>query len=156
VRWLVDTSAWSRRLLPHVAQQLQGILAEEEDSELVLSPSVLLELMRGPQHEAVAEERRTLTRAMEVLGVDDRTFELAAEAMERLALHQAEAHRLQIPDLITAALAHQHGCGVVHIDEDLKLLEAHGGLTFEARKLELPPPDDNKDGASSWPPGELI
>ncbi|HWT92295.1 MAG TPA: hypothetical protein VN238_04815 [Solirubrobacteraceae bacterium] len=40
MRWLVDTSAWARRGLPGIADQLEAILDEDDDSELVLSPAV--------------------------------------------------------------------------------------------------------------------
>lgn len=138
MRWLVDTSALARRSVPDVARQIRDILQEDDSHELVLSPSVLLEMMRGAQREAVAEERERLCEAMEVLTADAGTFELAADAMQHLALHRAEAHRLPIADLVTAALAHQYGCGVIHIDDDFALLEAHSGLTFTAHELELP------------------
>lgn len=141
MRWLVDTSAWARRALPGIAEQLDAILDEDPEAELVLSPAVLLELMRGPQGEAVAHERHELEGSLQVLEADARTFALAADAMERLAEHAPEAHRLPIPDLLTAALAHQHGCGVVHVDGDFALLAAESGLSFEARGLELPPDD---------------
>jgi predicted nucleic acid-binding protein len=150
VRWLVDTSAWARRALPHVAEQLAAILDEDPDSEFVLSPAVLLELMRGPQGAEVGEARRELEGTMQVLAADGATFELAADAMERLAEIAAEAHRLPVSDLITAALAHQHGCGVVHLDGDFTLLAEQGGLAFEARGLELPAPD-GEAGSSAGP-----
>lgn len=149
MRWMVDTSAWSRRDVPEIRQQLQDILAESPDSELVLSPSVLLELMRGPQGDEVARERETLTRSMETLPADARTFELAAGAMETLASASAEGHRVPVPDLVTAALAQQHGCGVVHLDGDFERLAQHAGLGFEQRRLELS--DDGEDRGLSHP-----
>jgi predicted nucleic acid-binding protein len=149
VRWIVDTSAWSRRDIPEVRAQLTEILAEEQDSELVLSPSVLLELMRGPQGDEVARERERLTAGMETLAADARTFELAAGAMECLASVGPEAHRLPVPDLITAALAHQHACGVVHVDEDFELLARRSGLEFEQRRIELP--GDRSGSATGHP-----
>lgn len=138
MRWLVDTSAWARRGLPGIADQLAALLDEYDDAELVLSPAVLLELLRGPQGAAVATARRELEGSLPVLEADARTFALAADTMERLAAHAPQAHRLPVPDLITAALAHQHGCGVVHVDGDFDLLAAHAGLDFEARGLNLP------------------
>lgn len=141
MRWVVDTSVWSRRDLPEINEQLKEVLGEAPDSELVLSPAVLLELMRGPKKKAVAAERKALTDSMTVLAVDAATFELAADAMESLATYRAEAHRLPIPDLITAALAHQHGCGVLHIDDDFSLISEHSSRNFEQRELAQAPPD---------------
>lgn len=135
MRWLVDTSTWARRDQPAIAAALQALV--ESGDELVLSPPVLLELLRGPQGEAVAEERQALTDAMEVIAADARTFALAADAMERLARHAPAAHRLPVTDLVTAAQAHQHGCGVVHCDGDYDVIAEHGGLEFECRRLPL-------------------
>lgn len=135
MRWLVDTSAWARRDQPEVAEKLQALLGSGD--ELALSPPVLLELLRGPQDQAVAEERQALTEAMQVIPADARTFELAADAMERLARHAPVAHRLPVTDLVTAALAHQHGLGVVHCDGDYAEIAEHGGLKFKCRRIEL-------------------
>jgi len=149
VRWIVDTSAWSRLNRPEVKEQLEELLAGDED-ELVLSPAVELELMREPQGGAVAAKRRELEEAMEVLAADAETFSLAADAMERLADHHAEAHRRPIADLITAALAHQHDCGVVHLDGDFELLAEHSGLEFEVVRVQLY--DDDEGGGRAAHP----
>lgn len=141
MRWIVDTSAWARRRVPAITRQFDDMLAVD-GTELLLSPTGMLELMRGPQDVEVAAERRRLTAGMELLGVDDLTFQLAAGAMERLALHQPQAHRLPLADLITAALAHQHDCGVVHIDRDFELLASESGLALNTRELQLPSPHD--------------
>lgn len=137
MRWIVDTSAWSRRATPKVNEQLNDILSEADDGVFVLSPAVLLELLRGPQGDDVAVERETLTASMELLSVDATTLALAADAMVALATHDAVAHQLPPSDLITAALAHQHGCGVVHVDDDFQRLAHHSGLRFEQRRIEL-------------------
>lgn len=144
MRWIVDTSAWSRLHRPEARQQVEDLLAGEED-EMVLSPAVELELLREPQGDAVSARRAELEAAMEVLPADAETFALAAAAMEQLAQHQAEAHRRPVPDLITAALAHQHRCGVVHLDGDFDLLAQHSGLGFEVFRIEL---DDEDDGGA--------
>lgn len=149
MRWIVDTSAWSRRDIPAVRTQLSEILAECEDSEFVLSPTVLLELMRGPQGDAVAREHAALTAIMETLPTDTHTFALAASAMETLAAVSAEGHRLPVPDLVTASLAHQHGCGVVHLDDDFEELARNSGLNFEQRRIELP--EDAPAGGTGHP-----
>jgi len=144
VRWIVDTSAWSRLDRPEVKKQLEELLAGEAD-ELVLAPTVELELMREPQWDAVAAKRQELEAAMEVLAADAETFALAADAMERLAQHHAEAHRRPIADLIPAALAHQHGGGVVHLDGDFDLLAEHSGLELEVFRVQV---SDDGEGAA--------
>lgn len=137
MRWLIDTSAWARRETIAVSEQLAALLDEEEGSEFVLSPTVLLELLRGPQGDQVSERRQSLTEAMEVVAADKGTWSIAADAMIKLALHHPTAHRLPVADLLTAALAHQHGLGVVHVDGDFELLAHWSGLTFPERRLEL-------------------
>jgi len=146
VRWIIDTSAWSRRHDPAVAKQLEEMLAEEDD-ELVLSPAVQLELLREPQGGAVAKLRTDLEEAMDVLEADAETFALAADAMEVLARHHA--HRLPVTDLITAALAHQHECGIVHRDGDYQVIADHSDLGFEVIRVE--PDDGGSGGPASHP-----
>ncbi|RYG67810.1 PIN domain-containing protein, partial [bacterium] len=138
VRWIVDTSAWARRDLPGVANQLEALLDEDESAHFVMSPAVLLELLHGPQREDVGSLRRAFESEFEVLETDAQTFVLAADAVEALSALGPEAHRLPIPDLVTAALAHQYGCGVVHVDGDFSVLAQHSGLTFSEHRIELP------------------
>lgn len=133
---LIDTSAWSRRNAPEVRDQLERLIAD--DGPLVLSPSVLLELLRAPQGKEVAEERARLNELLEVVAADAATFELAADAMERLALYQPEAHRLPLADLVTAALADQHGYDVVHCDGDFECIAEHTDLDFGHHQIEVP------------------
>lgn len=108
-----------------------------DEDEFVLSPAVHLELLREPQGDAVGARRRELEGAMEILAADAETFSLAADAMEAFAQHDAVAHRRPIADLVTAALAHQHRCGVVHLDGDFDVLARYSGLQFEVRRIEL-------------------
>jgi predicted nucleic acid-binding protein len=138
VRWIVDTSAWARRDKPAVRDQIKSILEESDESRLVLAPTVMLELLRGPQGDAVAAERSRLLDHMELLAADTETFALAADAMERMAEWAPEGHRIATADLLTAALAHQHRCGVIHIDRDFLELAERSGLTFEERMLAAP------------------
>ncbi len=142
VLWLIDTSAWARRDVTEVRDQLDELLSE--DGELALSPPVLLELLRGPQGEEVAREHARLTGMMVTLPADEETFRLAAEAMERLAAHAREGHRLPVTDLVTAALAHRHHCGVVHCDGDYEQIAEYGGLSFPHRKIGI---SDSPTGA---------
>lgn len=136
MRWILDTSVWARADRDDVRGQIEQFLGGDE-GELVLAPSVELEMLRGPQGEAVAARRSELEAAMDVLRVDAETFVLAADAMQELARYEREAHRRPLADLITAALAHQHGCGVIHVDGDFEVLAAHSGLTFPAVRLKL-------------------
>jgi predicted nucleic acid-binding protein len=137
-RFLVDTSALARAGRPDVREQLRALLAE--DGELVLSAPVVIELLRVPVGAAVGARRAELLATYAVLVPDTETFTLAYAAMERLAAHAPTAHRLPLSDLVTAALAAQHRCAVVHVDRDFALLAEHGGLDFEALRLRLEAP----------------
>lgn len=145
MRWLVDTSAWARRDIPEIAEQIAAILAEDPRSELALSGPVLLELLRGPQGAAVAAERRDLESAMVRVALDEQIVTAAADAMVRLAEHAPDAHRLPVADLLTAALADRHRCGIIHVDAHFGALARHSGLTFEHRQLHLPPVTPDRD-----------
>ena len=135
--WLVDTSAWSRREVPAVKELLRQ-LVEDDGDELALSPAVLIELLRGPQWGEVAAERQRLEDAFPVLPVDDETVRIIADAMQALALTGAEAHRRPVTDLLTSALAHRHGAGILHFDRDYGAIAEHGGLDFTARRVCRP------------------
>jgi predicted nucleic acid-binding protein len=149
VRWLVDTSAWSRRRIPAVGAQLAALLDEAPDNELVLSGPVLLELLTEPQGADVAATETMLREAAEILAPDDETIRLAAQMMNNLAQAGTDFHRRPIADLLTAALAHQHACGLIHIDRDFELIAQHGGLAFTQRRLKLPEADGAPHPAAS-------
>lgn len=146
MRWIVDTSAWSRRGQKKVADQLAEVVRRGD--ELAFSPPVLIEVLRGPQGAAVAEERAKLTADVPVLPLSADTFELAADAMEKLAEHSPEGHRVPISDLVTAVIAHEHGVGVLHCDGHFKLLSEHAGLSFPEDELEFDPPDGSSNPAA--------
>jgi predicted nucleic acid-binding protein len=146
---LVDTSAWARRQIPEVGAQLAALLDEAADNELALSGPVLLELLTEPQGVEVAVTEATLRDAVEILAPDDETIQLAAQMMSHLAQAGADFHRRPVADLMTAALAHQHGCGLVHIDRDFELIAQHGGLAFLERRLELQEADGRPHPAAA-------
>jgi predicted nucleic acid-binding protein len=67
MRWIIDTSAWSHRGRPEVAKQIEDLLAENDQSELVLASSVELEILRDPQGAGAAELRAEIEDSMDVL-----------------------------------------------------------------------------------------
>jgi hypothetical protein len=71
--------------------------------------------------------------------------------METLADHGPTSHRLPVPDLISAALAHQHGCGVIHYDEHFDLMAEHSGLDFKALRIQLVDAGDDGGGGQASP-----
>ncbi len=129
-RWLLDTSAYSRRHIPVVREDLAQRLDAGE--ELCLSAPTLLELLRTPRGTRVAAERETLGDAFAIVGLTERTGELAADAMVKLAAHTTDGHRLPVADLLTAALAAERGLGVLHIDKHFDRLATIGDLDFKS------------------------
>jgi predicted nucleic acid-binding protein len=87
VRWIVDTSAWSRRGIPDIAEQINAILDEDPANELVLTGPVLIEILREPQGEAVAAARAGLEGAMTVLAVTPAAQAAAVDALVVLAAY---------------------------------------------------------------------
>jgi predicted nucleic acid-binding protein len=138
VRWIADTSAWARRGIPEIGDQLAALLDEAPENELVLTGPVLMELLREPQGPAVAELRAEYEQAMLILPVTPAAQAAALDALQTLAAHGPESHRLPISDLLTAAIAAESECGIVHIDGDFELIAEHSGLRFEHRRLRLP------------------
>jgi predicted nucleic acid-binding protein len=119
-----------------VRQTLEELTVEGRG--LCVSQPVLLELLRQPQGEAVAAEHQTLLGILKLVPADTETFELAAGAMEQLALRGTTAHRLPVVDLLTAALAHQRNLAVTHCDGDYELIAQHSGLKFHTLKIPVP------------------
>lgn len=146
MRWIVDTSAWSRRGQQKVTDQLENVVRRGD--ELAFSPPVLIEVLRGPQGADVAEERARLTADVPILAASADTFELAADAMTKLAEHSADGHRVPISDLLTAVIAHEHGAGVLHCDGHFTLLSEHAGLSFPEEELEFDAPDSSSNPAA--------
>jgi predicted nucleic acid-binding protein len=127
-RWLLDTSAYTRRHIPAVKDALRRHV--ESGDELCFATPTLLELLRTPRGEAVAGERDALREAFEVVALSERTGELAADAMVSLAANTTDGHRLPVADLLTAALAAEGGLGVLHVDKHFDRLATAGGLGF--------------------------
>lgn len=147
MRWILDTSAYSRRHVPEVEQQIRELLEENDDNELVLSPAVLIELLRAPEGDKVEMLRTDLALGFVTLPINDNTVELATDAQISLAVNTTEGHRMPISDLLTAAVAHQQGCGVAHIDSHFTMLARHTDLRFQERRLQLPSESAGTDSA---------
>lgn len=145
-RWLLDTSAYSRRGVRVVGDELARRL--DAGDELCLSAPVLLELLRAPRGAAVAAALEGLTDAFEVVALTPNTTKLAAEAMVTLAERSPDAHRLPIADLLTAAQASELGFGVLHVDHDFDVLST-SGLQFESEMVCSP--DDLPSGTQQSP-----
>lgn len=135
MRWIVDTSAWSRRGQQEVRDQLRAVV--QAGDQLAFSPPALIEVLRGPQGADVAAQRAKLAGDIPVLAFSANGFDLAIDSMEVLAEHSPEGHRVPVADLLTAVIAHEHGAGVLHCDGHFKLLSEHAGLAFPETSLKF-------------------
>jgi predicted nucleic acid-binding protein len=63
---------------------------------------------------------------------DADTWPLAEKAQRELADNPSLSHRVAPNDLLLAAIASQHGLGILHYDSDFDLLAKHTTLDFES------------------------
>lgn len=63
---------------------------------------------------------------------DAETWLLAERAQRELAENSAVSHTVKLADLLVAAIASQHGLGILHYDADYDLLSHHTRLDFES------------------------
>ena len=66
------------------------------------------------------------------VGADALTWRSAADAQAALAADSAVSHRVKPIDLLLAAIADQHGVGVLHYDHDYDTIRAHTPLSYRS------------------------
>lgn len=76
-----------------------------------------------------------LEAAFDWLRPDAETAAIAMRLQHRMAGTGPTAHRVKTPDLLIAALAVQHGVGVLHYDSDYDLIRDRGGEPFMSKWL---------------------
>lgn len=76
------------------------------------------------------ELRRSVENAFDWVWPDDETARIALRMQERMASTGPTAQRVKTVDLFTAALASQHGLGVLHYDSDYDVIHDRGGEPF--------------------------
>jgi predicted nucleic acid-binding protein len=130
---LLDNSAWARVGLG----RLQGAdRSRWEDAvrndELMVCPPFALEALYSARG---AGDYRALVAALggfRHAAADDRTWQLAADAQAELAADARVSHRVKPIDLLIAAVADQHGLGVLHYDHGYDTIGRHTPLTFQS------------------------
>lgn len=136
---VLDWSAYTRFLIAtrkgpgggRLTQRgLQRFRESVLDGELYVCPPFRLEA-RYSALEGVDFERidRTLDGFPQA-DADGSTFAVAMAAQQDLAEAKGVSHRVKPVDLLVAAIAHQHGIGVLHYDADYDALATGTGLTF--------------------------
>lgn len=118
-RYLIDTSAAARMNEPAVADKLVELI----DLGLVgttagLDAEALYSSRGGAEYEQLRSDR---AQAYEYLPTHDEHWQVALEARRQLAV--TGRHRaVGIADLLTAAIARDHGVTVVHYDADFDIV----------------------------------
>lgn len=123
----IDKGLGNRRL---TASQLQRFEDAVLSGELHVCPPFRLEARFSARS---ASDFATLDETLagfEQAQADQQTFGLALSTQQDLAGAKGVSHRVKPVDLLVAALAHQHGLGVLHYDNDFDTLARKTSLTF--------------------------
>ena len=132
-RLLIDLSAWARSGHGRV----RGRWAELVGGDCLLChPVFAVELLHSATSPGDYRRLRAdIGRGFDWLWPDQRTAETAMELQQRMATSAPTGQRVKTADLLIAALAVQHGLGVVHYDSDYDLILEHGGERFTSEWL---------------------
>ncbi len=135
-RYLIDLSAWARAARPGARRRWTSLM---ESGRLVCHPVFALELLHtAPNRVEFASLASDLTRGFEWVRPDEDTMPLALDLQRRMAGRSPAGQRVKTPDLLTAALAEQHGLGIVHSDRDYDAIKDHAGAAYDSEWLAPP------------------
>ena len=124
LRILVDTTVW-RDFFTGVAseEKLSLNLLLRNRYHVVLTPTILMELLQGTQADARYHQIREYLLQIPVLPLSTETHVEAAEINRRL---RRMGLRLQAPQkCLAAAAAMEHDCVLLHRDTDLDCIIQH-------------------------------
>lgn len=139
---LVDNSIYARRDHSVVAERWQQASA---DGQLVLVAPMLAEVVYSARNgDAARQELADLLLAYDLEPITPGTWDLALRAQAQLArVGNGYQRRFSIADLLTAALAHQTGLGVLHYDRDFDDIEKDSELVYRSVWAASPPSLDS-------------
>ena len=104
--------------------------------DLVCHPVFALELLHNALDPTHYRRLRTdLDEAFDWVWPDAATAQVALRMQQRMATRVPTGQRVKSADLLTAALAVQHGLGVVHYDSDYDVIRERGGEAFRSEWL---------------------
>ena len=111
--WVADTSAWARAQHPAVAPQWK---AAARAAEIIGCPVITLELLYdAPDHAHVDALAATLA-GLRHAPITRTVTDTAIRAVQDLAARGAAgAHRVRVPDALTAAAAAERGFAVLQL-----------------------------------------
>jgi len=146
---LIDNSIYARRDHPLVAERWQQ--ATEAGQLILVQPMLMEVLYSAKTGEAAREQLDDLQAAYDVELIDDEVWDLALGAQAQLAhVGNGYQRRFSITDLLTAALAHQLGIGVLHYDADFDQIRGQSDLDYRSVWAAKPP---SLDGVADPDPG---
>ncbi|MDQ3608298.1 MAG: PIN domain-containing protein [Actinomycetota bacterium] len=139
---VVDNSIYARRDHPMVEARWQEAT---EAGQLILVTPLLTEVLYSAKSGGAAQqELEDLKAAYDFELVDDDVWELAVQTQAELAqVGRGYQRRFSITDLLTAALAHQRGYGVLHYDADYDQIRQASGLQYQSVWAAQPPSLDS-------------
>jgi predicted nucleic acid-binding protein len=103
------------------------------DGELCVCPPFRLEARFSAQGGLDFARIDTTLNGFDQAEADDQTFALALTAQQDLAQARGISHRVKPVDLLVAAIAHQHGLGVLHYDKNYDALSSKSSLIFASK-----------------------
>lgn len=125
---IVDTSVWIEYLKPGpsaAGDHLESAIRER--SRLVVTETVLMELLSGTTDELVTARRLRLLESFEVVPLAPLVDSLAAARLQRECRRAGESVR-NLGDCLIAAVALRIGIPVLHRDRDFEVMGRHCGL----------------------------
>jgi predicted nucleic acid-binding protein len=130
-RLLLDNSAWVRIFDPSISEARADQIADEfgEERIAVCLPFLLeagYSARSGNDHEELLDELGSI----EVMPIGPEVELRALDAQAQLA--RVGHHRIPPVDIIIAALADRHSCGVLHYDADYDVLLEKTDLDFSS------------------------
>lgn len=125
---IVDTSVWIEYLRPgesSAGDHLEAAIRQRE--RLVVTETVMMELLSGTTDELVAARRLRLLESFEVVPLATVVDSLSAAHLQRACRRAGETVR-NLGDCLIAAVALRVGIPVLHRDRDFEVLGRHCGL----------------------------
>ncbi|MFT3871810.1 MAG: PIN domain nuclease [Nocardioides sp.] len=125
---IVDTSVWIEFLRPgpsRAGDRLATMI--EAGDRIVVTETVMLELLSGPTDEAVAAQRQRMLEAFEIEPLAPLADSLGAARLQRTCRRAGETVR-NLGDCLIAATALRLNLPVLHRDRDFEVLARHSAL----------------------------
>jgi predicted nucleic acid-binding protein len=127
--WVADTSAWARAHNPAVAPKWKAAAAA---AEIIGCPVITLELLYNAPDRKHVETVAAVVAGLQQAPITRSVTGAAIRAVQDLAAHGAAgAHRVRVPDALTAAAAAERGFAVLHYDHHFDQLATVLGFTSQ-------------------------